>query len=88
MESLKTKQLKKQLDNIFGDSEAGKEMKAIVLKAQTTGFTPEEVEQYKKQREEDLALLLERFSLPYEETVESQTIYGELKSNNIESKDE
>lgn len=88
MESFRVKQLKRQLDTIFGESEAGKEMKHVVLKAQTTGFTPEEIEQYKKQREEDLAVLLERFSLPYEETIEGQVIYGELISNNIEKKDE
>lgn len=88
MESFKIKQLKKQLDNIFGESDAGKEMKEVILKANTTGFTQEEIEQYRKQREEDLAVILERFQLPYEETKNSEVIVGVLKSNNIESKDE
>ena len=88
MESFKIKQLKKQLDNIFGESDAGKEMKEVILKANTTGFTQEEIEQYRKQREEDLAVILERFQLPYEETKKSEVIVGVLKSNNIESKDE
>lgn len=84
MESFKIKQLKKQLDNIFGESDAGKEMKEVILKANTTGFTQEEIEQYRKQREEDLAVILERFQLPYEETKKSEVIVGVLKSNNIE----
>ena len=83
MESFKEKQLKRQLDSIFGNSEAGMEMKAIVLKAHTTGYTQEEMDEYIKRREEDLQLILERFKLPNMETVESKVIYNESLASNL-----
>lgn len=54
MESFKVKKLKSQLDRIFGTSPQVEDMKNIILKANTTGFTEEEIEQYKKQKEEEI----------------------------------
>lgn len=77
VESFKEKQLKKHLDLVIGDSDAGQEMKALILKANSGGFCEADMEAYRKQKEEDLKLILERFSLPNMETVDSKVIYNQ-----------
>lgn len=88
MESFKEKQLKKQVDRIFGNSPQAQEIKAIVLKANTTGYTQEEIDAYVKQKEADLKEILDFFELPNESTIESTTIYNKIYSNDILSNGE
>jgi hypothetical protein len=84
MESFKIKQLKSQLDKVFGNSPHGEEMKQIVLKANTTGFTDEEIEAYKKQKADEIQAFNDFFGTdPPLPTVESQVIVGKIFSNEI-----
>jgi len=84
MESFKIKQLKSHLDKVFGNSPQAEEMKQIVFKAQTTGYTDEEIEAYKKQKEEEIQAFNDFFGTdPPLPTVESQVIVGKIFSNEI-----
>lgn len=84
MESFKTKQLKSQLNRIFGNSPEAEEMKNIIFKANTDGFSEEEIEAYKKQKEEEIKAFNDFFGdKPAEPTVESQVIVGKIFSNEI-----
>ena len=84
MESFKVKQLKSHLDKVFGNTPQAEEMKAIVLKAQTTGFTEEEIEAYKKQKEQEIQAFNDFFGTdPPEPCVPSQVIIGKIFSNEI-----
>lgn len=83
MASFKEKQLKKKIDEMFGNSPQAEEIKNIVLKANTTGFTEKEIEEYKRQKEEDLKAILDHFQLPNEPSVPSQVIYNKIISNDI-----
>lgn len=80
MDSFSTKCLKKKLDHLFGNSEQGEEIKNIVLKAHTTGFTEDEIEAYARQKEDDLQKILERFSLPSEDVKPSMVVSRELST--------
>lgn len=83
MASFKEKQLKKKIDEMFGNSPQAEEIKNIVLKANTTGFTEKEIEEYKRQKEEDLKAILVHFQLPNGLSVPSQVIYNKIISNDI-----
>jgi len=90
MESFKVKQLKSQLDLIFGNSEQAKEMKEIVLKANTVGFTEEEINEYKKKKEEDIGAIenffdkdLSKLPCAYESKVISENEIKNIFSNEI-----
>lgn len=93
MTSLREKQIRAQIERIFGDSPVAEEMKRIVLKANTEGFTPEEIEAYTKQKEEDIRQINLFFAQePIEETkeeipLENRTIYGRIISNEILEED-
>lgn len=83
MESFKEKQLKKQVDRLFGNSPQAEEIKSIVIRANTVGYTQEEIDSYVKQKEEDLKAILDYFDHPNMETTESKTIYNKLFSNEL-----
>jgi hypothetical protein len=84
MESFKDKQLKSQLDRVFGNSPQGEEMKRIVYKAQTTGYTEEEIEAYKKQKEDEVKAFNDFFGTePPQPCVPSEVIVGKIFSNEI-----
>lgn len=83
MESFKEKQLKKQVDRLFGNSPQAEEIKSIVIRANTVGYTQEEIDSYVKQKEEDLKAILDYFDQPNMETTESKTIYNKLFSNEL-----
>jgi len=87
MASFKEIQLKKQVDRIFGSSPQAEEIKAIVIKANTTGYTQDEINAYIRQKEEDLKAILDYFVLPNEPTVESKTIYDRILSTSIIEED-
>jgi hypothetical protein len=77
--STRNERIKENLDRIFGDSIQGRELKAICLKAQTEGFTEEEMKKYWDDKEKEIAELKERMpvvgdlALP----VESKVFYAE-----------
>lgn len=88
METFKEKQLKYKLDRIFGNSPQGQEMKQIVLKAQTIGYTEQEIESYKKQKEDEVKALNDFFgNEPPQQCVPSEVIYGKIYSNDIVNDD-
>lgn len=86
METFKQKQLKDQINRIFGNSPQAEEMKQIVLKANTVGFTEEEIKEYQRKKEEDLKMICEFFDpelskLPL--TEESKVIENKIFSNEL-----
>jgi hypothetical protein len=83
MESFKIQQLRKNLDVVCGNSPQAKEFKEMIIKAHL-GVSEEEIEQYKKQKEQDVKDILEYFGdIPEHQQIPCETIYGELKSNTI-----
>lgn len=83
MESFKIKQLKKNLDSVCGNSPQAMEFKEMIIKAHL-GYTEDELEQYKKQREQDVKDILEYFGEVQEHPqIPCKTIYGQIKSNSI-----
>jgi hypothetical protein len=85
MATFREKQLKNMIDKIFGNSPQAQEMKDIVFKANTEGFTQEEIEQYKQKKLEDIQLINDFFKEDTieEEIVQPKTIYGRIISNEI-----
>lgn len=77
MEPLKKKMMREKLTKMIGDSEAGKEMIEIILKANFEGYTQEEIENYKKQKEEEVEYFKERLDLGISSSTESKTINNE-----------
>jgi len=84
-----TRQLRIQnkLDRIFGNSPQAVELKSIALKAQTEGFSEEEMKEYWDEKEKDIAELKERMPVANDLAlpVESKTFYGSapIESNLI-----
>lgn len=77
MYSARTKRIEERLDRIFGNSPQAAELKALALKAQTEGFSEEEMKEYWDEKEREIAELKERMpdtdlALP----VESITYFG------------
>lgn len=70
--------IQEKLDRLFGNGPQAAELKAIALKAQTEGFSEEEMREYWENKEREIAELKERMpcnddlALP----VESITYYG------------
>lgn len=81
MEDLRKKNMRERLMRLIGGNEAGNAMIEIILKANFEGFTEEETERYKKQKEEEIAYFRERLDAGASLPVDSKTIYGEILSN-------
>jgi len=60
MMGLKEKQIREEVDKLFGNRESAKEMKNAVLLARLGKLTDDTIAEYCKQKEEDLALLREQ----------------------------
>jgi hypothetical protein len=77
--STRDARIKEKLDRLFGNSPQAEELKAIALKAQTTGLTDEDIKEYWEEKEKEIAELKERMpdvgdlALP----VQSVTFYGD-----------
>lgn len=77
MYSARTKRIEEKLDRIFGNGPQASELKALALKAQTEGFSEEDIRQYWQDKEKEISELKERMpdadlALPFE----SITYYG------------
>lgn len=82
MENFRKKQMREQLTRMIGDSEAGRNMIEIILKANFEGYTENEIEDYKKEKEEMIAYFRERLDPTISQPVESKVV--ELNSiNNV-----
>ena len=62
METIQERNLKQQLDKMFGDRESAKDIKQAILLSQTGKLTDEIIEQYKKQKELEGELIRKQFT--------------------------
>lgn len=74
--------IQNKLDRIFGNSPQGAELKAIALKAQTEGFSEEEMKEYWEEKEKEIAELKERMPVANDLAlpVESKVFYVETSN--------
>ena len=74
MEPFRKTQMREQLKKMIGGNPAGDQMIELILKANFEGFSEQEVEAYKKQKEDEIAYFRERLDIGTSQPVESVVV--------------
>lgn len=86
MEPFRKTQMREQLKKMIGGNPAGDQMIELILKANFEGFTDEEMENFSRQKEDEIAYFRQRLDLGTSQPVKSVVVDANLLENGLETK--